>query len=279
MDVAGRLNKARPARIGIFDSGLGGLTIWAAIRRALPQADLSYLADQAKVPYGPRRDEDIRQLCQAQTTALLNRGCELIVLACNTASAAALEFLRQQYPDTPFVGMEPAVKPAALQTRSGIVGLMATEGTLRGALLRSTAARFAGHVEIVPSECAGLAEAIERQRPEADILALLHEHLRAMRLAGADIVVLGCTHYPLVLPLIAQVMGPGVALIDPAPAVARQTARLWRKPAGTGSQEFLTTGRRADLQAFLARRYALDAPVQELRWDGETLTEMTPQVR
>ena len=134
------------ACVGIFDSGLGGLTVWSALRQHVPELPCLYLADQAHLPYGPRSSDEIRQLCVSATQALLDQGARLIVIACNTASAAALEHLRASFQALPFVGMEPAVKPAALHTRSGVVGLMATRGTLQGALLRNTAARFAGHV-------------------------------------------------------------------------------------------------------------------------------------
>jgi glutamate racemase len=266
------MNKA-VSRVGILDSGLGGLTVWSALRHAAPELPCLYLADQAHLPYGLRSDADIRELTAALTQRLLDEGASLIVLACNTASAAALAHLRAVFPNTPFVGMEPAVKPAALTTRSGVVGLMATRGTLRGELLRNTAARFAGHVEIVSSECPGLAEAIENNLNPADLSLQLRLHVNEMQSRGVDTVVLGCTHYPLARRELAEIFGPGVQLIDPAPAIARQIARLWTGTPSVGStlgmaaptrpaDRFASTAQPAHLQRMLALHFQHDAEVE-----------------
>ena len=255
--------------VGIFDSGLGGLSVWAAIRRACPNAPCLYLADQAHMPYGPRPDTEIRALSLAISDYLMAAGARLIVVACNTASAAALATLRAAHPGYPFVGMEPAVKPAALATRSGVVGLMATRGTLRGALLRNTAARFAGQVDIVSSECPGLAEAIERGATESELEERLREHVAPLLARGADHIVLGCTHYPLAQTLLQEIVGPTVTLLDPAPAVARQVARLWCHADGDASDRFATTGDPTTLRSMLARSFGLTTSVQAVKWAAD----------
>lgn len=257
------------ACVGIFDSGLGGLTVWSALRQHLPQLPCLYLADQAHLPYGPRSTDNIQDLCVAATHALRSQGAELIVVACNTASAAALEHLRTTFPDLAFVGMEPAVKPAALQTRSGVVGLMATRGTLQGALLRNTAARFAGHVEIVASDCPGLAEAIETDAKDLD--AQLRKHLEPMLARGADTVVLGCTHYPLAMTLIRRIVGPDVHIIDPSPAIARQVGRLWQGASTSMATRFATTAEPTHLGNFLRQRFQTDVVIEHWHWRNQTL--------
>lgn len=257
------------ACVGIFDSGLGGLTVWSALRQHVPELPCLYLADQAHLPYGPRSSDEIRQLCVSATQALLDQGARLIVIACNTASAAALEHLRASFPALPFVGMEPAVKPAALHTRSGVVGLMATRGTLQGALLRNTAARFAGHVEIVASDCPGLAEAIENEAD--DLAAQLRRHLQPMLARGADTLVLGCTHYPLAIDLIRQIVGPDVHIIDPSPAIARQVERLWNGPRSGAPDRFASTARPEHLGNFLRQRFQTDSTVESWVWHNNTL--------
>lgn len=269
-----------PDCIGIFDSGLGGLTVWSALHQLAPGLPCTYFADQAHLPYGPRSEAEIQALAAGVTQALVDEGARLIVVACNTASAAALEALRAQFPQLAFVGMEPAVKPAALATRSGVVGLMATRGTLQGELLRNTARRFAGGVEIVSSECPGLAEAIEQGEDEAQLLDLLKQHLAPMRQAGVDSVVLGCTHYPLIAPLIRQVFAREVQLIDPAPAVARQVLRLWSQPldeTDSAPQRFASSGNPAVLQQFLQTQFQHAANVEAWPWRGATLASGLPQ--
>lgn len=257
------------ACVGIFDSGLGGLTVWSALRQHTAELPCLYLADQANLPYGPRTDEDIRHLCVGATEALRDQGAELIVVACNTASAAALEHLRAAFPELPFVGMEPAVKPAALHTRSGVVGLMATRGTLQGALLRNTAARFAGHVDIVASDCPGLAQAIETEAD--DLEAQLRDHLQPMLARGADTLVLGCTHYPLATDLIRKIVGPEVHIIDPSPAVARQVDRLWSGPRLIGPDRFASTASPVALRNFLRQRFQTDVEVESWHWRNTSL--------
>jgi glutamate racemase len=213
--------------IGIFDSGIGGLTVLRAIHQLMPDEPLLYLADQAHVPYGPRPLEEVRHFSEAITQYLLEQGAGLIVVACNTASAAALKYLRAVFPNVPFVGMEPAVKPAAEHTRSGVVGILATPATFQGELYASVVERFGQGVRLLQSTCSGLVNQIESgslDSPETQ--RILEDALQPMLEQGIDTIVLGCTHYPFVIPLIQQITGPGVRVIDPAPAVARQAQRL-----------------------------------------------------
>jgi glutamate racemase len=213
--------------IGIFDSGIGGLTVLRAIHQLMPEEPLLYLADQAHVPYGPRSLGEVRQFSEAITRYLLDQGARIVVVACNTASAAALKYLRQSFPEVPFVGMEPAVKPAAEHTRSGIVGVLATPATFQGELYASVVERFGQGVHLLQHTCPGLVQQIENGALDSgETRHILEDALQPMLNQGIDTVVLGCTHYPFVIPLIQEIAGPNVRVIDPAPAVARQVQRL-----------------------------------------------------
>jgi len=216
-----------PGRIGVFDSGVGGTTVLRHIHAELPGADLLYLADQARCPYGARSAGELRALSAANTRWLLAHGAALIVVACNTASAAALHWLRRSFPGTPFVGMVPAVKPAVEHTRSGIVGVLATPATIEGELLDAVVVRWAGAARVLRQACPGLVEQIEAGALDAPATTgLLQGYLRPLLAAGADTIVLGCTHYPFLERQIRRIAGPGVTIVDAAPAVARQAARV-----------------------------------------------------
>ncbi|KAF0107178.1 MAG: glutamate racemase [Anaerolineaceae bacterium] len=261
--------------LGIFDSGVGGLSVLRAIRRELPAEDMVYFADQGHVPYGPRPLEQVRDFSEAITRFLLDRGAKLIVVACNTASAAALHSLRQAFPNVPFVGMEPAVKPAAETTRTGVVGVLATPATFQGALYASVVERFANGVTLLQDTCPGLVQQIEKGELDTPATRqILESALRPMLERGIDTVVLGCTHYPFVIPLIQQIAGPDVRVIDPAPAVARQTARLLEmsgsRRAGprSGLLRLFTSGEADRLQSLLPRLLGEVADVRAVRWDG-----------
>jgi len=218
---------AASSPIGIFDSGVGGTTVLRELHALLPYEDLLFLADQANCPYGPRPIAELRALSAANTRWLLARGAKLIVVACNTASAAALHWLRATFGAIPFVGMVPAVKPATEQTRSGVVGVLATNTTIQGELLDDVVMRWAGATTVVRQACPGLVEQIEAGALDAPATnALLERYLHPLLAAGADTIVLGCTHYPFLIPQIQRIAGPGVRLIDAAPAVARQAARV-----------------------------------------------------
>jgi glutamate racemase len=255
--------------IGIFDSGVGGLTVWREITRALPHESMLYVADQARVPYGPRPADEVRGFAEAITAELLAQGCKAIVVACNTASAAALKALRERHPEVPFVGMEPAVKPAALHTKSRVVGVMATPGTLQGRMFMLAVERFASGLTLVNQPCPGLVERIERGEVDsAELEASLRELLAPMLKAGADTIVLACTHYPFVLPVIRRIAGAAVQVLDPSPAVARQLVRLLGERRlladGPPRHRFVTTGSTDAFARALKELVGVEAAVEHL---------------
>jgi glutamate racemase len=181
--------------IGVFDSGVGGLSVLQAIRREIPQEDLLFLADQAHVPYGPRPLLEVRRFAETITRYLLSQGARIVVVACNAASAAALHYLRETFPGVPFVGMEPAVKPAAESTHSGVVGVLATPATFQGALYASVIERFAQGVTVLQDTCPGLVGEIEAGRLDGfEARRILENALQPMLAQGIDTIVLGCTH-------------------------------------------------------------------------------------
>ena len=263
--------------IGIFDSGAGGLSVWREIVRELPHEDTLYVADQVHMPYGPRSEEELRRFCTAITRYLVGQGCKAIVVACNTASAAALKHLREEFPSLPSIGMEPAVKPAAGSTKSGVVGIMATPATFQGRLFRATVGRHAGSIRLVNQVCDGLAEQVERgeiNTPATE--ALLRRYLEPMLAAGADTVVLACSHYPFVIEPIRRIVGPDVQVIDPAPAIARHVRRTLDEHAllspgtATGSHRFVSTGTTAGFASLLQRLVGIEGDVCEATWrEGE----------
>ncbi len=213
--------------IGIFDSGIGGLTVAKEIRQLLLSQPLLYIADNARAPYGGREAEEILSFSQAITHRLVTAGASLIVIACNTATSVAIDQLRLEYPQLPFVGMEPAVKPAAEQTINGRIGVMATQLTLRSERYHALLDRFAQEAQVYSDPCLGLVPMIEAgdyQSPA--LLSRLEAILQPMLAAGVDTVALGCTHYPLITQQIEAICGPRVKIINPAPAAARQVYRL-----------------------------------------------------
>lgn len=226
------------ATIGVFDSGSGGLSVYRELVKVLPQEHYHYFSDSAHCPYGEKSPLYIRRRGIYITEFLLERGADIIVVACNTATAAAIATLRSTYPDVPFVGMEPAVKPAALGTQSGIIGVLATAGTLKGSKYLNTRGLYQDDVKIVEHVGQGFVELVEKgilDGPEAE--SVVRSSLQPLLDAGADIIVLGCTHYPFLQPVIQRLAGPSVRVIDPAPAVARQTVNVLGQrevPVGIG---------------------------------------------
>ena len=221
--------------IGVFDSGLGGLSVLRELRRELPHEDFLYYADRAHCPYGGKPQTQIQARAVAITEELLEAGAKLIVVACNTATIAAVEYLRANYP-VPFVGMEPAVKPACALTRSGVVGVLATGAALAGDKFHRLVAEHATGVRVITQPCPGLVECVESgdldgQRPRN----LLQHYLEPLRTAGADVLVLGCTHYPFLRPLIEAITGPGVQILDTGAAVARQARRVLERETDLAS--------------------------------------------
>ena len=226
------------ASIGIFDSGAGGLSVYRELVKVLPRERYLYFSDNAHCPYGEKTAAYIQERGRTITEVLLGLGADIIVVACNTATAAAIATLRAEYPGVPFIGMEPAVKPAALGTRSGVIGVLATAGTLKGSKYLNTRGLYQDNVKIVEHVGQGFVELVENgilDGPEAE--ATVRASLQPLLDAGADTIVLGCTHYPFLQPLIERLAGPEVKVIDPAPAVARQTVRILQErgiPTGEG---------------------------------------------
>lgn len=255
--------------IGVFDSGIGGLSVANAVSGLLPREPLLYVADNAYAPYGPRPATEILDRSHLITRHLLARGAKLILVACNTATSVAIDSLRERYPDVPFVGLEPAVKPAS---KAASVGVLATRATLDSDRYRILRDEYFGDRPVLENPCTGLVPLIEAEGPGGPTLRKkLAEILVPMLREGIDTLVLGCTHYPLVKDDIVEVCGTGVRLIDPSPAAARQVARLLEvhqlaHPASTTpprtsgrAHEFLTTGNSLPLQRSLLGLPVLNA--------------------
>jgi len=265
--------------LGLFDSGLGGLSVLRAVRAQLPHASVLYFGDNGHIPYGARPLAQVRAFSHAITRFLAGRGAQVVVVACNTASAAALATLRQapEFAGLPFVGMEPAVKPAAQTTRTGVVGVLATPATFQGELYASVVERFAQGVTVLQQVCPGLVQQIEAGQldtPETEVM--LRGWLQPMLAQGIDALVLGCTHYPFVIPTIERICGPGVRVIDPAPAVARQVARVCASlgddapPAEPTPVRYFTSGSPAVFGAALVKLGIERGPITPVDWkDGE----------
>lgn len=253
-------------RIGVFDSGLGGLSVLRSIRQRLPHAQLLYVADSGYAPYGERGDDYVCDRSLVIADFLYRQGAQLLVIACNTATAAAATAVRARYPDGRIVGVEPGLKPAATLTRNGRVGVMATTGTLRSERFRLLAQAHAAHLDLRLQPCTGLAAAIEAGEVDAPtVRERVATHCAALREQDVDTVVLGCTHYPFVAHHIQAEMGPDVRLIDTSDAVARRTESLVTALAGSGDTlpvhsahpaqvaHLWTTGDLVTLQGFVAR--------------------------
>lgn len=229
--------------IGVYDSGVGGLSVWKELVRQMPEQDYIYVADSANCPYGEKSPAYIVERADRISEFLVSEGVAAIVVACNTATAAAIKYLRSKFP-VPFVGMEPAVKPAAIASRTGVVGVLATANTFKGSLYRDTVMKYASGIKIVEKVGRGLVEAVEKGEVP---YGLIREYVESMKAQGADVIVLGCTHFPFLEKEIALAAGPSVRIINPAPAVARQTARVLRnldaaKQACSGTRVFYSTG-------------------------------------
>ena len=221
--------------IGLFDSGVGGLGVLRHVIELLPHADVTYFADQARAPYGTKTLDEVRAISLDIASNLTELGATTVVVACNTASAASLHALRAAFPETRFVGMEPAIKPAALETRSGVIGVLATEATFQGELFESVVRRFAGDAEVLTAACPDWVDLVEAGilNGEAAERAVT-TRLQPLLDRNADTLVMGCTHFPFLRPVIEAFVGPSTAVIDPAPAVARQVARV-HPEAGDGA--------------------------------------------
>ena len=249
--------------IALFDSGLGGLSVVRNVRRMLPQHDLYYFADTAYCPYGPKPVTFVQARALQIACWLVERGARMIVVACNTASSA-LELLRAELP-VPIVGTEPGIQPAAAATRSGRVGVLATSNTLNGQRFAMLAQRFAHGVEVLTQPCPGLVDAVERGDLASDATrALVQSYVAPLLVRGVDTLVLGCTHYPFLRPLIAEVAGPDVQIIDTGPAIAQQTARVAAQhgiAAGAGYLHCWTSGEPGEVAPILHMLLGEEAPV------------------
>lgn len=261
---------ANNAPIGIFDSGVGGLSVLREIRQRLPNESLLYVADSAYVPYGEKSPEFIRQRCQAIAEFLLNQGAKALVLACNTATAAGVSELRERYPNLPIVGMEPAVKPAALVSHSRVVGVLATTGTLKSAKFAALLDRFAHDVRVIMQPCPGLVERIEAGDLRSPLLRQMLSNWVAPLLAeGCDTLILGCTHYPFIKPLLGELLPAGVQVIDTGAAVAKRLEQLLlsQQALGEGSAQaigFWSSADPAQLAQVLPALVQVSATVQAL---------------
>ncbi|MDB5798698.1 MAG: murI [Paucimonas sp.] len=250
------------APVGVFDSGVGGLSVLRPIRALLPHEDLVYFADAGHAPYGGKTEEQVAARAQAVAAFLLGQGVKAMVVACNTATAAAIDGIRARYPALPVVGVEPGLKPGAAATQTGKVGVLATEGTIasqRFAVLRDQIAASTG-VQFISMPCPGLADQIEKgELRSAASAALVRRFVEPLVAQGADTLVLGCTHYPFVLGLIEKAAGPGIKVIDTGGAVARQLQRLLEQRAllnaqsSPGSLAAFTSGSASSLTQACAR--------------------------
>ena len=269
------------APVGVFDSGIGGLSVLREIRRLLPHEHLIYVTDSAHVPYGDKSREFVEQRSIAVSEFLISQGAKAVVVACNTATSAAIATLRARF-KLPVIGVEPALKPATQKTRSGIIGVLATSGTLTGEKFTSLHQRFATDVQVLTQPCAGLVEKVEsgelsgpktRELVERYVLPLLER--------GADTLVLGCTHFPFLTPLILEVAGPDVSVIDPSPAVARELRRrleeetLLSGDTGDGSERFWTTGLAQNMTTLLSQLWGVECEVGRVptEWAGAATGE------
>lgn len=246
--------------IGVFDSGVGGLSVLIEVRRELPRADLLYVGDRARAPYGSKTLAEVESMSREVAAWLVDRGATCLVVACNTASAAALDSLRAHYPSLPIVGMEPAVKPAALSTRSGKVAVLATAATFQGRLFDSVVTRFAEGVEVFPRACPEWVELVEAgvvDGPHA--VETVREVVGPLTAEGVDVIVLACTHFSFLAPVVERVSS--VAIVDPARAVAKQTARVAPDLSGDGQTTLASSGDTSEFARLAAAVASIDQPV------------------
>ncbi|MBO7279195.1 MAG: glutamate racemase [Bacteroidales bacterium] len=257
--------------IGVFDSGVGGLSVLLELVRLMPEQDYVYVADTRYCPYGPKSVDVIRERSSVISQFLIDKGAEVVVVACNTATAASVSLLRSAFP-VPFVGMEPAIKPAAALSRSGVVGVLATANTFNGSLYHHTRDTYATEVTVIERVGEGLVELVEQGQLEGpQTEAVVRRCVEPMLAAAADVVVLGCTHYPFLTPVLRQLVGPRVEILNPAPAIAVQTQRVLQasheaEPSSlpseprVGSIAFCTTGDSTDMLKKMADRYFSHLP-------------------
>lgn len=245
------------AAIGFFDSGVGGTSIWKEVVKLLPNEDTIYVADSKNAPYGGKSTKEIQQLCVKNTEFLISKGCKIIVVACNTATTNAITFLRERY-NIPFIGIEPAIKPAALQSKTKVIGILATKGTLSSHLFAQTALEHTKNSKVIEQNGDGLVPLIEKGKHHSqEVKALLQKYLQPMLAQKIDYLVLGCTHYPYLIPEIKKIVGKNVKIIDSGMAVAKQTKAVLNKyllisnSCTAGKHFFYTNTNVESLQLFL----------------------------
>lgn len=262
--------------IGVFDSGVGGLWILKHLQQEIPSYNYVFFGDQKHVPYGGRLIEEIKYFSLEITKFLISKNCKVIVIACNTASAAALKYLREKFPDVLFVGMEPAIKPAVLLTHTMKVGVLATPATFQGELYNSVVERFAHDVEIFKDTCPGLVDQIEK----GDFYSkgtrfILESALNPMLEKNIDTVVLGCTHYPFVIPLIKEIVGNDVNVIDPTDAIVRQVSHiliennLISRSVNEKTIEIFTSGDTKNIKLILSKLFDKNIRVKKIDWSND----------
>lgn len=247
--------------IGIFDSGVGGTSIWREIQQVLPKEHTIYLADSKNAPYGPKGKARILELCIKNTELLIKKDCKIIVVACNTATTNAIEYLRENF-KVPFIGIEPAIKPAAVQTQTNAVGILATKGTLSSALFHKTSDLYGNGIKIIEQVGEGIVPLVENgQTYSEEMRALLQLYLQPMLDANIDHLVLGCTHYPYLIPMLLELLPNHVKIIDSGEAVALQTKlilerhKLLNNDTKKVKSEFFTNGNPDVMQALLGKDY------------------------
>ncbi len=270
--MLGQQVAARPASIGVLDSGIGGLSVLRQLHQLLPHHSTLYLADQVHLPYGPRAEAEIITFVDGIIRFLLDEGARVIVIACNTASAAALHQARATFPDIPIVGMEPALKPAVAATRSGVVAVLSTQATAAGAPYQRLLDQYGQQVKVITCVAPQLVQIAEAQTQHTtEGRAAIQAVIEPLLQAGVDEIVLGCTHFPFLMDAVQPIAGAGVHLIDPSPAVARQTARVW--PAAEAlplpvQHRYFTTGSPQQLQMHLGHLLGIAAVPDALHWDA-----------
>lgn len=234
--------------IGVFDSGVGGLSVLGQIRLLMPQADLTYVADRGRAPYGTKTLVEVREMSLEVADVLIRMGATTLVVACNTASAAALETIREQFPAVPVVGMEPAVKPAASASPKGVIGVFATAATFQGQLFDAVVSQHASGVRVVTSTCPNWVKLVERGSVSGDAVeSSIRTAVQPVLEEGADTLVLGCTHFSFLKQAIVNVAGPKIRVIDTAPAVAAQTSRV-AEDVGSSEMRFVASGSLAEFE-------------------------------
>jgi glutamate racemase len=254
--------------VGVFDSGVGGISVLQHIHGLLPHEQLLYVADSRYAPYGSKTPQEIQSRCFEIADFLIAKGVKAIVVACNTATAAAIDMMREKY-SLPIIGMEPAVKPAAEASRNGVIGVLATVGTLKSAQFAGLLESYGRNVKVVTQGCIGLVECIERGELSTDnTFDLLKQYCQPLLDEGADTIVLGCTHYPFVKPLIQQIVGDGVTLIDTGAAVAKHLQKR------LAALDLLTQQHKVGTVRFWTNSQATDAKqVIEALWGKSAVVE------